>query len=42
LCRYFVSEAGQLTLTAIYKTGLHTLIEEVEARAEERKHFKEN
>ena len=27
--RYFTSEVGQPILTAIYQTGLHTLIEEV-------------
>lgn len=42
LLRYFVSEAGQLTLTAVYEAGPHTLAEEVEARALERKYFKEN
>ena len=29
LCKYFISESGHPTLNAIYKTGLHTLAEEV-------------
>lgn len=40
LHRYFLSENGQPTLIGIYEAGMHTLIEEVEARAEESKSFK--